>query len=171
MGPFLEFILKYWIIIILVISIILAIIGYIIESNNLDKNKDKKVIKKDENNKSQTENLTQYNDDIIYENVKDENKQNYISENDNKINVKMCDILKEQEIKDSIQEIIVNKEFNLDEKDLELLEKKPINDLKDKFDNLALTIDPILNPKIKKHIDTNIKLPNIELNDDRNIWN
>ena len=23
----------------------------------------------------------------------------------------------------------------------------------------------------KKHIDTNIKLPNIELNDDRNIWN
>lgn len=171
MGQVIEFIFKNWIIIILFVAIFLAIIGYIVESHNLNKNKQQ--IKSEKNDdvkyvKMQTYNKTINDDDIVFENIKEEqNSQKNLVVNQPKS--KMYDEEEQQEIKNSIEEIIVSKDLNLNDRDKEILENKPVRDIKEKFDDLEFKIDPIKDPKIKEHINTDIKLPDIDLGND-DIW-
>lgn len=172
MGQVIDFVLKHWIIIIIIFIILLAIIGYIVESHNLNKNKKQIKSGKDEDIQyvqMQTYNKSLNDDDIIFENVKDlENKNTELTVNLSKN--KMYDEEEKQEIKESINEIIENKDLTLNDKDKEILKNKPAKDIKEQFDDLEYEIAPIKKPKIRKNINTDIKLPKIDLGNDKDIW-
>lgn len=172
MGNIIDFVKNNWIVVILVTVVIFSLIGYLIEKHNLNQNKQQVKGGKTDKDLSKLIDMPIYhNDEIVYENVKEDNNA-VIPEKKNKQETnKLADIDTEQEIKESIDEIIENKNMTLDETDKAILEKSAVEDLKDEFEDLDYEIDTIKKPKIKTKVDTNIELPEINIADDKDIWN
>ena len=182
MGNIGDFLLKYWIIILIVIVlVILAIIGYFIEKHSLKQNT-KKQITNDlkmtfENSQPlvqmQTYSQNQEDNNILYQNVNKKmshNDDTSISEFVEQKNKFQNEQLK-QKIKDSIDIIIYNKEKRNDEFDEIIFKKKLVDDLKNNFNDIEMKIEPIKDPKIKQKIYTDIELPEINLNTgEEDIW-
>ena len=167
MEKIMELVSKYWIILVVIgILIILFIIGYMVEY--YIKNKDKKIIFDKENklednlDKNIQENIKN-NDQIIEAINNPDINSNVVEENNENI---------EEQIKENISYITNSNGLIFDEFEKIIPEKKLIDDeLKEKFETFNVDIEPMHYYKEEDKIDTNIELPNIELEkDDEDIW-
>ena len=167
MEKIMELVSKYWILLVVIgILIILFIIGYMVEY--YIKNKDKKIIfdkqnkLEDNRDKNIQENINN-NDQIIEAINNPDINSNVVEENNENI---------EEQIKENISYITNSNGLIFDEFEKIIPEKKLIDDeLKEELETFNVDIEPMHYYKEEDKIDTNIELPNIELEkEDENIW-
>jgi len=167
MEKIMELVSKYWILLVVIgILIILFIIGYMVEY--YIKNKDKKIIFDKQNklednlDKNIQENI-ENNDQIIEAINNPDINSNVVEENNENI---------EEQIKENISYITNSNGLIFDEFEKIIPEKKLIDDeLKEELETFNVDIEPMHYYKEEDKIDTNIELPNIELEkEDENIW-